>query len=250
MGVAWGTLFYSMICVFGAAVVRGYSGFGFSLLAVTSLSLVLPPRETIPPIFMMEIAASVSLLPAIWREINWRAIGWLLLGCLIGTPFGVWLLALVPAAPMKVGLAVAVIAAVALLWRGYIRTTMPSTVATVTTGGIAGILNGAFGIGGPPVVVFFFSSPAGVAATRASLIAFFVGTDLMGVGFLAREGLVTGETFSRFIFMVPALLAGQWIGARSFRASDPSAFRRWVLLILIVLAVLTGLQGLLDLLRS
>ena len=36
---------YSIACVFSAAIVRGYSGFGFSLLSITALSLALPPAE-------------------------------------------------------------------------------------------------------------------------------------------------------------------------------------------------------------
>jgi uncharacterized membrane protein YfcA len=67
-------LFYAIVCVFGAAVVRGYSGFGFSLLAVTSLSLLLPPTEIVPSIFIMEVAASLHLLPSVWRDIHWRAL--------------------------------------------------------------------------------------------------------------------------------------------------------------------------------
>lgn len=241
--MGWGTTAYFIVCVFIAAIVRGYSGFGFSLLAITSLSLVLAPAEVIPPVFMMEVAASVSLLPSIWKDIHWRALGWLTLGCLIGTPLGVWMLASVPAAPMKIAMALAVLVSVALLWAGYARKTMPGRIATLATGGVAGVLNGAFGIGGPPVVLFFFSSPAGAAIGRASLIAFFIGTDTMALGFLAREELVTSAAFSRFLILVPPLLAGQWIGARSFRTADPAAFRRWVLVLLAVLAVLTGVQG-------
>jgi uncharacterized protein len=242
-----GTTVYFVVCVFVAAIARGYSGFGFSLLAVTSLSLVLTPAEVIPPVFMMEVAASVSLLPSIWKDVHWRALGWLSLGCLVGTPVGVWCLASVPAAPMKVAMGVTVLTAVVLLWIGYARKTMPGTAATLTTGGVSGILNGAFGIGGPPVVLFFFSSPAGVAISRASLIAFFIGTDAMALGFLAREGLVTSEAFTRFLMLVPPLLAGQWLGARSFKTTDPATFRRWVLALLAMLAVSTGLQGVLAL---
>jgi uncharacterized protein len=249
-GVGWETALYFMACVFGAAVVRGYSGFGFSLLAITSLSLVLPPAETIPPIFMMEVAASLSLLPAIWRDINWRAIGWLSLGCLIGTRFGVWFLASVPVAPMRIALSLAVLVSVALLWSGYVRKSMPNAAETVVTGSVSGLLNGAFGMGGPPVVVFFFSSPAGASVSRASLIAFFIGTDTMGLGFLAREGLLTAEALHRFLFMVPALLAGQWVGTRSFKTADATAFRRWILKILVVLALLTAWQGVRDLVAN
>jgi uncharacterized membrane protein YfcA len=232
-----------MTCVFAAALVRGYSGFGFSLLTITSLSLMLPPAEIIPPIFMMEIAASLSLLPGIWKDIHWRSLALLGAGCLVGTPIGVWILASVPAAPMKIVLASAVLVSVGFLWFGYTRRTMPSAVETIATGGISGLLNGAVGIGGPPIVIFFFNSPAGVTIGRASLIAFFIATDAMALGFLAAERLVTLEGLTRFLAFVPALLVGQWIGARSFKTADPADFRRWILILLAALAVLTGLQG-------
>jgi uncharacterized membrane protein YfcA len=248
--VTWGVALYSAACVFAAAFVRGYSGFGFSLLAVTSLALVLPPAEIIPPIFMMEIAASLSLLPGIWRDIHWRALLPLSIGCLVGTPIGVRFLAAVPAAPMKIAMAVAVLASVALLRSGYVRKSMPSKAEAVGTGVVSGLLNGAFGIGGPPVVVFFFSSPAGASVSRASLIAFFIGTDAMGLAFLAQQGLLTADAFYRFLIFIPPLLLGQWAGSASFKAADPEAFRRWVLVLLGVLALLTGAQGIWSQLRA
>ena len=241
------SIVYCIACVFGAAVVRGYSGFGFSLLAITSMSLALPPAEIIPSVFMMEVTASLGLLPSIWQNIHWRALALLWLGCLFGTPLGVQLLASVPVDPMKIALAIAVLAAVALLRSGYVRKSMPGTAETLTTGAVAGLLNGAFGIVAPPVVIFFFGSPAGVAISRASLIAFFIGTDAMGLCFLAREGLVTFDSFYRFLLFVPALLVGQWLGARSFQSTNPATFRLWVLSLLALLALLTGIQGLLSL---
>jgi uncharacterized protein len=244
----WGLAIYAMACVFAAAIVRGYSGFGFSLLAITSLSLLLAPADIIPPVFMMEIAASLMLLPGIWKDIHWRSLVLLGAGCLVGTPVGVWFLASIPAAPMKIALACAVLVSVGVLWFGYVRKTMPGPAGTIATGGISGVLNGALGIGGPPVVIFFFNSPAGVAVGRASLIAFFIATDAMALGFLAARGLVTSQGFARFLIFLPALLAGQWIGARSFRTADPADFRRWILVLLVVLAVLTGLQGASDVL--
>jgi hypothetical protein len=237
---------YSVACIFGAAVVRGYSGFGFSLLAITALSLALPPAEIVPSIFMLEIAASLHLLPGIWRAVHWRAIGLLLIGCLIATPAGVWLLAAMPAAPMKLALALFVLGATALLARGYALKTMPGKAATLATGAASGLVNGAFGVGGPPVILFFFSSPAGAAISRASIIAYFLGTDLMGLAFMAPHGLITRDSVWRFLIFLPALFTGVWLGARTFKHADPAAFRRWVLRLLGLLAILTAAQGAIE----
>jgi uncharacterized membrane protein YfcA len=249
-GIEIATIAYAIVCVFGAAVVRGYSGFGFSLLVITALSLVIPPRDIVPSIFMMEIAASLHLLPAVWREVHWRATGLLLAGCLVATPFGVWLLAHVPASPMKLAIAVFVLAAAALLARGFALKTMPGRAATIATGAASGLANGAFGMAGPPVILFFFSSPAGVAVGRASIIAFFVGTDTLGLAFQAREGLIGLDDLVRAALYLPPLFAGIWLGARGFKGADPAVFRRWVLIILMVLAAVTGAQAAVDLIGS
>jgi uncharacterized protein len=103
------TLVFAMTCIFAAAVVRGYAGFGFSLLAITALSIVLEPREIIPAIFILEVCASLHLLAAVWRDVHWRSLTGLAAGCLAGTPVGVYALARVPAAPLTVALAVVVL---------------------------------------------------------------------------------------------------------------------------------------------
>jgi len=243
-------LAYGMACVFGAAIVRGYSGFGFSLLAITALSLAMPPQEIVPAIFMMEIAASLHLLPGIWREIHWRSIALLLVGCVVATPLGVWILASTPAAPLKIALAIAVAIATFLLWRGFRLERTPGPAATVATGAVSGFLNGSLGIAGPPVILFYFSSPAAVNVGRASMIAYFLGTDVTGLAFMAPHELINSSTLIRFVTFLPALIVGVWLGARSFRNADPAAFRRWVLIILFAMSALTGLKSLFEIAQS
>jgi uncharacterized membrane protein YfcA len=226
--------------IFLAAIVRGYSGFGFSLLAIISLSLLLDPAEIVPSIFMLEIAASLHLLPSIWKDVHWRSLVPLITGCLIATPFGVMLLASVPPAPMQLALSVFVLIATYLLWRGFALKRIPGTAGAVAAGAAAGFGNGAFGIAGPPVILFYFSSPAGHAMGRASLIAFFLATDLIGLPLLAREGLVTADALYRAIIFLVPLTGGVWIGARSFKTADPARFRQMILVLLALLAILIG----------
>lgn len=231
--------------IFLAAIVRGYSGFGFSLLAITALSLIYRPAEVIPAVFLLEITASLHLLPSIWREVHWRSLGFLMAGAVIGTPAGVHALAHFPEAPMTLALALFVLAATALLWRGFTLRSMPNAPATLAVGTATGLANGAFGMGGPPVVLFYFASPAGHAAGRASLIAYFLFTDIIGLAFLAREGLVTRQSGLMALAFLPALAAGIWLGARSFRTADPGRFRQVVLIILALLALITAAKALL-----
>ena len=243
----WLALTAAVACIFGAAIVRGYSGFGFSLLAIVSISLFLPPAKIVPTIFMMEVAASLYLLPGVWRDIHWRALRWLALGCLLATPLGVYALAKVPAAPLTLALGVFVFGAALLLAKGYSLHRMPGAAFTFAVGAASGLFNGAFGVGGPPVVLFFFSSPAGVAAGRASIIAFFVLTDVTGLVWQGWNGLLSWATLVRAAIFLPPFAAGVWLGNRGFRGADPAAFRRWTLRLLMVLAILTGVRAALEL---
>ena len=120
---------------------------------------------------------------------------------------------------------------------------MPGTAASGVVGAASGLANGAFGIGGPPAILFYFASPAGHEAGRASLIAYFLMTDLIGLVFLSREALITRETLFLALGFLPALILGNWIGARGFKSANPATFRKWVLVLLAVLAVLSAAKG-------
>ena len=240
-------LAFSCLIIFLAAIVRGFSGFGFSLLTITALSLFYPPAEIIPSIFMLELAASLNLLPALWKDIHWKSLGPLTLGCLIATPIGVWALANFPAAPMQIALSIFVLVATFLMWWGYALKTMPGTFASTLAGAASGLSNGAFGIGGPPVILFYFASPAGNVAGRASLVAFFLATDVIGLANQSVHGLITWAAVVQAAVYLPALLAGVWIGARSFKGTDPDTFRKYVLGILALLAVIILVKALVAL---
>lgn len=242
----WQALAISSTAIFVAAIVRGFSGFGFSLLSITAISLLLPPREIVPSIFLLEVAASINLIPSIWREIDWRSIRWLLIGYVIALPFGVFALARFPEPPMQLAMSLFVLSTAVMMLRGFRLLQTPGATATTITGAASGIFNGAFGIGGPPVVLFYFSTPAAAAVSRASVIAFFLSTDVLGLGMLGYEGLVTDQSFAQFLAWLPALLIGVWVGAHGFRRINQALFRRAVLVILMGLAVLTLGKALYD----
>jgi uncharacterized membrane protein YfcA len=245
----WQFLSVSSAAIFLAAIVRGFSGFGFSLLSITAISILIPPREIVPSIFLLEVAASLNLIPSIWREIDWRGITLLLLGYVVALPVGVYALANVAAPPMQIALGIFVIIIGTMMLNGFCFERTPSARAVIATGASSGILNGAFGMGGPPVVLLYFSTPAAAAVGRASVIAFFLATDSLGLGELARNGLVTMQSFARFIVWLPALLIGIAVGANGFKRMDEAKFRHVVLIILIGLAVLTLVKASYDLAR-
>ncbi len=229
--------------VFAAAIIRGYSGFGFSMICAVSLSQVLPPIEVVPLILLLEVAASIWLLPGVWPQIHWPSLAWLFAGVVVGSPLGLHLLANVPARPMRAFIALVVMAMVIGLWRGLAFQRMPGRGRTTAVGIISGVLNGATTIGGPPVILFYLATPAGVVVSRASLIAYFLIADLLAFGIALNQGMVTSDTIYRGGLLVVPLTVGLVVGRRCFSQSSAEALRRKVLLLLTVLSGLALIRA-------
>lgn len=237
---------FALGAVLVAGTVRGYGGFGFSMIAMASLALVFEPARLVPTVLMLEVAASLMVIGRVWRQVAWGALGWLGAGVAAGTPAGVWILGWLPQRPMKIGLGAVILALAALLRLGFRMRRMPPRAGILAAGVGAGLLNGAAAVGGPPAVLFFFSSPAGAAVSRASLIAFFLGTDLYATLVCATMGLVTSASLALFGLLLPGAALGVLLGQRAFGATDPERFRRRVLTLLIGLSGVTLVRAVLG----
>ncbi len=230
-------LLFCALAVIAGAYLKGYTGFGASMLWVTSLSLVLPPLQVVPMVLMFEVATSIYLLPQIWRQVRWKSIVVLLVGTWAATPLGIYALSNLPATPIRVGLAIVVFVAAILILRGFALRAEPSTPATVGVGLMAGALNGSMGIVGPPVILFYFSSPVGVVAGRASIITYFIGTDSVGTAMFAAQGLISQSIFWRTAVFLPLLIAGVAVGNRGLLKTEPDTFKRAALFVLLALSL-------------
>jgi uncharacterized protein len=229
--------------VLAAGIVRGYSGFGFSMISVVSLSLFLPPARVVPVILLLEVMASAWLLPRVWRRIHWTSLTWLSPGMVAGIPAGVHLLAIAPVRFMRMAIALVVMVLAVLLWRGFQLKKMPGRGKIVATGLVSGILNGSTSMGGPPVILFYFSGPAGATVSRATLIFYFFCTDILAFGMSMAHGLVdTHSVVLGGVFLVP-LLCGVSLGNRLFRNSEAEVFKRRVLGLLMLLAVIASVRS-------
>lgn len=235
-GLSGWELGYAAAVVFAAALIRGYSGFGLSAIVVTSLTLVLPPAEVVPIGILLEIVASLGVLPQVWRQAAWRTMGLLLLGACLGTPLGVFLLTDLPVNVMRATIASIVLcASLLLLWGTHwrIRT---DTAPTLGTGVVSGVANGAAAVGGLPVVLFFLSTDTVAATARATVIIYLMILGVYGSAALAIGGLLTLETLTRTALLCIPLFLGVAFGHRHFLRTSPESFRRFALLLLIVLS--------------
>jgi hypothetical protein len=170
----------------------------------------------------------------------------LLAGSLFATPFGAYLLANIPPEPMRMSISLLVLVAAILLLRGWAWKRMPGKPLILATGIACGILNGAAAIGGPPVILMYLSSPAGVTVSRASIIAYFLGIDTMSLVMASIHGLTTFQTLLLTVVCIIPLLLGIAVGSKMFIKVEKESFRQHVLILLIILSSVGLLRGILN----
>lgn len=250
-------LLASMAIVFGAGIVRGFAGFGFSALSVAGLALLVSPARVVPAIFVLEVLASLSLLRSAVRDVDWRWLSWLVLGNALCIPLGIALLAWLPETPLRLLIGALLLLAAALLRAGVSLSLAPSAPARLGVGMASGFVNGVAAIGGIAVAVLLSTAQIAPAAMRATMIALFLFTDLYALACSALVSSATSapvellgvDTLRWALWLAPAMLVGIALGQRAFVGVSPAQFRRHVLNLLMLIAALSLLRSALDLMR-
>ena len=236
------TAAFMAAALFGAAWVRGYSGFGLSALVVSAASLVMNPLLIVPVVLISDIVLTIQQAQGIRHDIDWRRTLTLFAGALVGVPLGITALTQISTDAARSLIAGFILVMSLGLLAGFHFRREVGDKSHIGVGIFSGIANGA-GVGGLPVAVFFAALPVSAATFRATLIAYFTLLDLWSVPLLWRAGLVTHETLLACAYALPLLITGIHFGNRAFRKSEPTNFRRFAILLLMSLSILGLLKS-------
>ncbi len=230
-------VFIGMGVVLLAGLVRGFTGFGFSAICVALLSFFVDPALIVPVILMMEVAASVWMMPSVWRDADFKWLLWMMAGLLIGTPIGVWMLSFLPAETTKLVL-YALLLVLALAGYGQEREIIPKFAAPVFVVGILfGIGNGLAGIAGLIAAIFMISADMEGARVRASMVVLFFFADLYALLVGSSFGLIQQDQFLLLgAFLIP-LFIGVSIGGWGFRKWGADNYKTIALGLILVIAL-------------
>jgi uncharacterized membrane protein YfcA len=246
-GLTFGTWALASLCIAFAAFVRGFTGFGLAVVGVPLLTLFFAPAEIVPSIMILAILAGLQLLPKIWRAIDWKLLAPTVVGLLIATPFGTWLLAGISANAMRVLIGAAVLAASAAVQLGFRFKARPNPALSAGFGAIAGLTGGAAAMPGPSVIFLFLSTPIAVETARASLVLFFQVSAIASAVSATVGGLMKPASLILGAALLPAMLIGNWLGDRVFDRSSAKAYRPIVVLLLAGLGIVAVARGLFPL---
>jgi uncharacterized protein len=232
------SLVLTMLGVFAAAILRGFTGFGFGLAAVPLLSLALPPARVVPLVVTLQVVVGLAGLRAALTECDWRAVRLLSPGLVVGIPIGLMMLTTLPANLVRLAIGAIIAFSVWLIQRGVRLPPNPSGLVSFSVGVASGVINGLASMGGPPVVVYLLALGHTPARMRATAIVYFMLAGCVVFAPMAVNGMITRDVLIWAAASFPVLFAGSRIGAWAFARARPQHHRA---VALIVLSVLAGL---------
>ena len=219
-GIMDATTLNVLIVVFVATAIRSTFGFGEALIAVPLLALWMPIEVAAPLAVLVSITIAAVVVVQDWRKIHVRSTGWLLAPTFVGIPLGVRLLTSGHQQAVKVGLAIVIIAfsAYFLVGRKPPQLHRDSRGWLLGCGLAAGVLGGAYGMNGPPLVVYGAMRRWSPQHFRATLQGYFLPASVVAMAGYWFAGLwvsaVTHYYLISLAVMLPAVFLGRALNHR------------------------------------
>ena len=227
------TFILASLAVLVAGLVRGFSGFGAGLVLVPSLSLLYSPQVAVVSVVIMELIPAVQLVPRAARRCHWASVLPMALAALVTIPLGSYVLVVIDEHSMKMIIAVMVLLGTATLASGWrYRPLESSHKAPLMTGAVSGILSGATGLGGLPVILYYLSGTQKAEVTRASMVMFLMVSVIMSLLMFVYHGIVSRDILWLCLSLAPLLLLSTWMGGRIFGRVSDNTFRHVLLVML------------------
>ncbi len=206
----------SGIIILIAAIIRGFSGFGFALVAVPLLSMIMPPLSFVPIIFGMQVIAVLPGVKQTLQDVQWNQVVPLVPGGFLGTWGGLLLLYRINPEIVGFIIAIAVVLVAVSLLKGLRFSRHFSKSETAIIGMLAGLLNGVASLPGPPVILAQLVMPNTNKMVRSNLIIFFTILSLLGIASIIAGGKLNETHVYLMVTSAPFLILGTWLGERLF----------------------------------
>ena len=231
-------VYFIIFTVFIASIIRGFNGFGFSATCISGFSFILPAIEIVPIILILEVLISIFMAPYVWNKIDWNLVFKVLIGIIIGSPIGLFLLKYLSPETTHFYVCLIIILFSILLMKGYINKNIYNNGSKIFTGIISGTLNGLTTLGGMPVALFLLVTIIQPAVIRGSLAALFFLTDIYAFALSFLAGIVDMTIIYRSIPLIIILPIGVFIGDKFFVKSKEALYRKVVFYFLIIISII------------
>jgi uncharacterized protein len=217
-----------VVITFGAAIVNGALGYGFSSITVPLALLFLTNRVLNPALVPIEVALNAYVLwvnraslPGVWRRVLPIVVG-LAPGVLLGTT----LVSRVNPDWLKFGTFVALLPLILFQAAGYRRPIRSERSVGFVFGGGVGLLYSVTTISGPPLAVMLSNQGLTKQDFRAALGFIRLAESSLTAVAYYYAGLYSLESMGLIPYILPSIAIGVPIGAVLIQRIRPETFRR------------------------
>lgn len=233
-------IFSILVIVFIATLVRSTFGFGESLVAVPLLILLIPIEVAVPFSVLLSVFIAAVVLLQDRKKIHFNSAKWLVIYAAMGIPIGLALLVYGNEVLVKSGLGIIIIlySGYSLLSKSSYHLESDHKIWLYTCGFLSGVLGGAYGLNGPPLVVYGSLRNWTAQHFRATLQAYFLPASMIGMLGYGYQGLWTSTVTYYFIISLPVVLPAIFLGRYFNHRLGEGAFLNYVHLGLIGIGLL------------
>ncbi|HEU5118247.1 MAG TPA: sulfite exporter TauE/SafE family protein [Isosphaeraceae bacterium] len=236
--------------LFLATLIRSAFGFGEALVAVPLLALLVPVEVAAPLAVLVSVTVAGLILLRDWRQVHAGSAGRLVLSTMLGIPIGLLLLTTVAEPVVKAILAAVIILFSASRLVGRTRFELKDDRLAWVFGFWAGVLGGAYGMNGPPLVAYGALRRWSPERFRATLQAYFLPASLVGMVGYWVAGLWVPAVTVNYLTSLPVVLAATFLGRFLNRRLDGPRFLLYIYVGLMIVGTVLLIQSVWSLGRS
>ena len=219
-----------LLIVFLATLIRSTFGFGEALIAVPLLALIMPVKVAAPLSVLISITVAAVVVVQDWRNIHISSAVWLLFPTFFGIPLGILLLTCAHQEWVKAGLGLVILlfSVYSLIGKKPPEWVTDSKIGLILSGFVAGVLGGAYGMNGPPLVLYGAMRRWSPQHFRATLQGYFLPASVVGMAGYWYAGLWSPAVTQNFLISLIAILPAIFLGRAFNQKLSGEAFLRIV----------------------
>lgn len=233
------TILFSFVIILISAIIQGISGFGFSLVAVPLLALLLPLETITPMLVLFSLLLNIILFKKVKGKTDKKQMGLLIAFGLISIPIGMFALKSLNESYIKLGVGIIVVISALAMNFGYKIKFKNQNLAYGLTGFLSGILNGSSSLSGPPVILMLSNEGVDKNNFRKTLATYFMTLNLLSVPIFFFGGILTKEVLVKSGQLLPAMVVGVFLGVKLGDKIPESIFKKLTLILIFIMGIMT-----------
>lgn len=225
-------LFWIIIIIVIASLVKGITGFGFALVALPPLLIWYTPIEIIPVLLLCNLFSSILIVlqKKERRLINGQFKSLIIFGAFF-TVAGVFALKYLPEGLMVFILSIFLIVLSVLSILGVQYPIKLTDRSYKIAGAFLGFLTGSISISGPPMALFLHSAKVDNQQFREIFSWFSIVTSIVALAGYLVLGILTFKSITMAGLFLPILFLGSFIGKKINHLIPHLVFKKAILII-------------------